>query len=1430
MNQMTRHRHTIPPMNANAIESKMQGANPYIGPRSFRRNETLYGREVERYRLLDLIIAERIVLLYSPSGAGKTSLIEAALIPTLIEERFVIRGPLRVGLPAAESTGTTSGNRYVLSTLLSLEAQQRASAQMPYEELQQSSLPQYLNLRRNELPDGAYELLIFDQFEEILTIDPTDEEAKVEFFRQVGATLRMHAFDTHQRKTDADSGRRFALFAMREESVPGLDPYLRAIPTRFHNRFRLDLLNIENAIQAIQEPAHARGVRFTDEAAALLADDLSKVRVQDVGGSVHKRSGLYIEPVQLQVVCHRLWANLPAATTTITKAHVEALGNVNRALQEYFSETVGVVAGETGVPKRSIRDWVENALITEQGIRNQIPRGVNQSGGLDNQAVQGMVDAYLVRADERRGAIWYELAHDRLVEPVLSDNAVWREANLSPLQIQAELWDQHDRPPGLLMSGAALKEIEAWADKQTIALLPHEWAFLDDCRRARRNRRTVRRGIYALILLTVVALTAFTLAFIQRREAEAARDDALISASSLLSNTALQNLAVDPAVSLYQAAAALPTQAKPRPYVASAELALVQSVRTMLERRYAPVLDDSDGALNLEHIAVAAGAAPQALIAGNGLRHVDVRTGEVNVLDKTAGTELLAWSDDLETVLTYDREQGVRAWRSLEPAAAFVPPRRVGCADLSPTHAVAALCIGREVWRWDFEHGSAPATPILQLPDRLTTLSWSPDGRWLAAWDGSGRDGQSTLTVWDEQASQAIGSLPAHATPIIGHAWLADETTTYLVTASEDGMIHVWSPSGVESEMSQSSLQGLAAIDDTRFATWSRDQPAAIWTLEGPVALLEDTAGRVTDIALSPDRSTLMTMEPDGKARLWSIDTLVAGDAQAMTPFPDLPPPPNLIAPAAVLVGHSQPIRAAIWHPSKPFVATTGLDGAVRLWDVTTGDPWAIAFGHASRDSLPGRIDIAPIAWLDHARLATIGEDGAMRTWQLFEPDGGPIRCFDPVDDRLKTPTAGALACAGHARRFRPSENRIVNARLLHAQNEVSVAATDNRGNHYAFAIADGATSPQAPPTTPYEWSCPLTYWDPTATRLVTYNDPLCLADEAPALVYEAADPSNGYVVDGPIVYAAWVDDLLVTQDGEEQVTFRAADTGAAVSEPFPMQGAMQQIVAAHNLIAAGFNTGDVYIWQRTDERGVNLVNHFPGEQVGSAPINALAVSSGEARVAFIATDTVLVAWDPFGDEVQWRLDTPNAVNAIASAPDGEEIAVADGRRLLVLNSGTGAANWCTEAHTDAIRGINWYDGPTWPYATAIHRSPTAAPCRAVLGMGVTASPSAKLPTSGTRGLILTWSGDGTARLWDRTSQAQIDQVDLGVSVTTAELDTASGLLLTGTNSGELVVWQSWALQPEALLAQACEMLRSAARAGERLDQSNASLLSITCN
>src|SRR5262249_25845581 len=89
-------------------------------------------------------------------------------------------------------------------------------------------------------------VLIFDQFEEILTINPTDIAAREDFFDQLGLALKAPGL--------------WALFAMREEYVGALEPYLNRTPRRLASRFRLDLFTAESAREAFERTFALGGV------------------------------------------------------------------------------------------------------------------------------------------------------------------------------------------------------------------------------------------------------------------------------------------------------------------------------------------------------------------------------------------------------------------------------------------------------------------------------------------------------------------------------------------------------------------------------------------------------------------------------------------------------------------------------------------------------------------------------------------------------------------------------------------------------------------------------------------------------------------------------------------------------------------------------------------------------------------------------------------------------------------------------------------------------------------------------------------------------------------------------------------------------------------------------------------------------------------
>jgi WD40 repeat protein len=488
--------------------------SPYVGPRALYYGEKIYGRDREARQLLDLLIAERIVLLYSPSGAGKTSLIQAALIPALQAEEFRVLPVVRVSRGVADGVGL--GNPYVLSALLSLEQDVPPEEAIPRERLAAMQFGEFLDKHEKRSSNSEATVLIFDQFEEILTFDPLNRAAKADFFNQVGTALR--------------DLRRWALFAIREDHVAGLDPYLRPIPTRLNSTFRLDLLNADSARLAVQKPAREQGVDFTEEATTKLVDDLRQVYVRGPTGALEQRLGPYVEPVQLQVVCYRLWEKLDANIKRITVEQVAGAGDVDSALADYYAERVRQIAEKTGVPERVIRDWFERQLITESGFRGQVMEGPEGSQALSNETIKELENVHLVRGEERRGVTWLELAHDRLVKPILADNAKWSKLNLSVLQHQAAIWQHQGRSDALCLSAEALDEARKWAAKHSDDLTDIERDFLEACQRNHdaRQSKSLRRYLWAsavvltcMLILAALALWQWNVATGERKKATA---------------------------------------------------------------------------------------------------------------------------------------------------------------------------------------------------------------------------------------------------------------------------------------------------------------------------------------------------------------------------------------------------------------------------------------------------------------------------------------------------------------------------------------------------------------------------------------------------------------------------------------------------------------------------------------------------------------------------------------------------------------------------------------------------------------------------------------------------------------------------------------------------------------------------------------------
>lgn len=339
----------------------------------FEDADLFFGREEETRKMVGEILSTRLLVLFSPSGSGKTSLIDAGVRPQLEEMGF------RTVYTRMEDAPIPAICRAVSDTL----------QLPPCTDEEKKDLYEFI--KKAAQMAGKPLVIFLDQFEEFFIIFHNQPGLRNEFIAQAAKI-----------KYD-DRLPVYLVFSLREDYFAHIHEFREAIPSIFRNNanIRLEAFDEKAARRVIENPLKTLGWTFEPGLADKIIKDLNK-------------DGAGIEPIMLQMVCSALWDQRPKEPGEIPLSTYNACGGSKTIIGKFIEERLNKVP----LMQRRLLVRVCEALKTPDNTKRYRSFEDLQSQLKDikprrlKPVLKQLVTLNLLREEERSGTLWYEFKHD----------------------------------------------------------------------------------------------------------------------------------------------------------------------------------------------------------------------------------------------------------------------------------------------------------------------------------------------------------------------------------------------------------------------------------------------------------------------------------------------------------------------------------------------------------------------------------------------------------------------------------------------------------------------------------------------------------------------------------------------------------------------------------------------------------------------------------------------------------------------------------------------------------------------------------------------------------------------------------------------------------------------------------------------------------
>jgi WD40 repeat protein/serine/threonine protein kinase len=942
-------------------EIEAEQRSPYPGLHTFTPDNTefFFGRERETEGFLNRLHLQPLLTVLGASGAGKSSFIQAGVIPALEDGWRAI---------------TVRPGHAPLATLSARLVKESVEVQDLRVALEQNPNALGEALRAAAEHSGCGIVLVVDQFEELFTLC-MDRNERGLYSEGLARAARSVEDSVRVVLTLRDD------FLVRAEKLPGMRD-------RLSQGLQLLLTpEPEDLMRILVEPARLAGYEFEDRELPC-----------EIVGAVADRAGAL--PL-LAFTASRLWELRDRQFKQLRSRAYETMGGVGGALAQHAES---VMQGMTAEEQRLVREAFRH-LVTGEGTRSVLTRPELMQVLANNRhaeaVIERLISSRLLVASEAEGGIErIEIVHEALLEawPRLVN---WRKEDEEGARLRDQLraaarqWEERGRAKGLLWRDDALAEYQLWRSRYAGKLTESEEAFglasLADANLGRRRRR-----LAASIAISVLVATIVVLLWMNKQREDSVQEakrqllelyeeqgrQELLNGNALTASVYLSEVyrsgKESESLRFMLAQAMRPIDARVASMAHSNEV--ISAVFSPDSKRIitasgiektAKVWDAASGHLLSSIEAdksdlLYAAFSPDGnhiITAGSGAKIWDTASGRLlsSMEGHKGPVSSAVFSPDGKLVVTAGTDKTAKVWDaasghllvSLEGHkeslnfAAFSPDgRRVVTASFDKTAKVWDAASGRMLH--SIEGHSA----------KVSSASFSPDGSRIvtSSWD-------NTAKVWDGESGKMLLLLEGHKTKV-GWAEFSSDGNR-IVTASWDNTARVWDAASgkmLDSLEGHTNYVFFASFspDGRRIATASYDKTAMVWDATGSKQLssMEGHKGPVSSAVFSPDGKLVFTASDDKTAKVWDAES---GRLRSS------------------MEGHKDGVYAATFSPDGKLVVTASWDDTLKIWEAASGKLLLSLENKASDKEIliKGSVAFRP----DGKRLVTASNTRAARVW-----------------------------------------------------------------------------------------------------------------------------------------------------------------------------------------------------------------------------------------------------------------------------------------------------------------------------------------------------------------------------------------------------------------------------------------------------------------